>query len=100
MTVVAATIIARNPVPSRGLPPELGFGAERNARRHAVNEWIRSHPDLAGVLDFDAVVKDAADRDLINPIYDCDGIHPNAFGYAAMGRSIDLTYLFRRTVAR
>ena len=29
-------------------------------------------------------------RDIINPIYDCDGIHPNAFGYAAMGRSIDL----------
>ena len=42
------------------------------------------------MLDFDAVMKDAGDPDLINPVYDCDGIHPNVFGYAAMGGSIDL----------
>lgn len=91
LKVVAATIIARNPLPRRGLPPELGFGAERNTHRHAVNEWIRSNGDLDAVFDFDAVVKDPIDRNLINSIYDCDGIHPNVFGYAAMGRSIDLS---------
>ena len=90
LKVVAATIIARNPKPRGGLPPELGFGPEQNERRHAVNEWIRNNDDLHAVLDFDAVTKDAGNPDLINPIYDCDGIHPNVFGYAAMGRSIDL----------
>lgn len=89
LTVIAATIIARNPEP-RGLPAGLGFGTTRNAERHRVNAWIRSNGDLNGVLDFDEVVADPNTRDIINPIYDCDGIHPNAFGYAAMGRSIDL----------
>lgn len=90
LTVIGATLIPRNPTPRRGYPPELGFGAERNARRHAVNAWIRENGDLDAVLDFDAVMRDPGDRDLIRPIYDCDGIHPNVFGYAAMGRSIDL----------
>ena len=56
-----------------------------------MNEWIRAHDDLDAVVDFDEVLKHSRDRDLINPLYDCDGIHPNVFGYAAMGRSIDLT---------
>lgn len=90
LKVVGATIIARNPTPRGGLPPELGFGAEQNARRHAVNAWIRANDDLHAVLDFDAVVRAADDPDLIDPAYDCDGIHPNVFGYAALGRSIEL----------
>ena len=89
LKVIGVTIIPRNPVP-RGLPANLGFGAARNAERHKVNAWIRSYDDLDAVLDFDEVVKDRANRDLINPIYDCDGIHPNVHGYAAMGRSIDV----------
>ncbi len=90
LKAIGVTIIARNPKPRRGLPPSLGFGAARNVQRHAVNEWIRENGNLDAVLDFDAVVRGGADRDLINPIYDCDGIHPNVFGYAAMGRSVDL----------
>lgn len=92
LKVIAATIIARNPEPRRGLPADLGFGDARNVQRHAVNEWIRTNPDLDAVFDFDTVVKDGTDRDLIMPLYDCDGIHPNVFGYAAMGRSIDLAF--------
>lgn len=90
LTVMAATIIPRNPEPSRGLPADLGFGAVQNTRRHAINAWIRGNDELEAVLDFDAVVKADANPDLISPVYDCDGIHPNPFGYAAMGRSIDL----------
>ena len=91
LKIIGATIIARNPEPRIGPPAAgLGFGAARNAERHKVNGWIRSNDDLDAVLDFDAVVKNPNDRDIINPIYDCDGIHPNVFGYAAMGRSIDL----------
>ena len=87
--VIGVTLIPRNPVP-RGLPANLGFGPARNNERHTINEWIRSNNDLDAVLDFDAVLKDPGDADTINSIYDCDGIHPNVLGYAAMGRSIDL----------
>jgi lysophospholipase L1-like esterase len=63
-----------------------------NPVRHAVNEWIRSNPDLDAVLDFDELLKDPADPDHINPLYDSgDHIHPNPAGYALMGNSIDLT---------
>ena len=89
LTVIGVTIIPRNPVP-RGLPAGLGFGAARNAARHEINAWIRSNDDLDAVLDFDELLKDPSDRDIINPIFDCDGIHPNVLGYAAMGRSVDL----------
>ena len=89
LKVIAATIIPRNPVP-RGLPANLGFGTAQNAERHKVNAWIRAHDDLDAVLDFDEVMKDAANRELINPIYNCEGIHPNVLGHATMGRSVDL----------
>ena len=90
LVVAAATIIPRNPVP-RGLPANLGFTEARNAARHRINDWIRGNDDLDAVLDFDAVVKDGSTPNLINSIYDCDGIHPNVLGYAAMGRAIDLS---------
>lgn len=90
LSVVAATIIPRNPIP-RGFDPNLGFTDARNAARHRINAWIRGNDDLDAVLDFDAAVQSADDPDLIDPIYDCDGIHPNVLGYAAMGRSVDLS---------
>ena len=90
LQVIGTTIIPRNPKPRRGLPPELGFGPERNARRHAINEWARGNTELDALIDFDAVVQDPNDRDFIYPPYDCDGIHPNVFGYGAMGRAVDL----------
>lgn len=63
-----------------------------NPVRHAVNDWIRSNPDLDAVLDFDELLKDPSNPDHINPIYDSgDHIHPNPAGYALMGNSIDLT---------
>lgn len=63
-----------------------------NPVRHAVNDWIRSNPVLDAVLDFDELLKDPADPDRINPLYDSgDHIHPNPAGYALMGESIDLT---------
>ena len=89
--VLGATIIPRNPEPREGLPSGLGFDIAKNAERRAVNEWIRGTSDFSAVIDFDAVMSLPSDDDLINPIYDCDGIHPNVFGYLVMGRSIDLT---------
>jgi hypothetical protein len=43
------------------------------------------------VLDFDRVVRDPADPDLIFPPFNCgDGIHPSPIGYYQMGKSVDL----------
>ena len=41
--------------------------------------------------DFDKVVRNASDPDLLNPAYNCgDGIHPSSIGYYQMGKSVDL----------
>ena len=60
--------------------------------RHQVNDWIRNKADYDAVIDFDAVVRDPNNPDLINPTFDLgDHIHPNPLGYLFMGRSIDLS---------
>jgi lysophospholipase L1-like esterase len=59
--------------------------------RREVNDWIRNHAEFDAVIDFDKVVRDPDNPDLINPIYDLgDHIHPNPYGYLIMGQSIDL----------
>jgi hypothetical protein len=56
-----------------------------------VNDWIRHRAGFDAVIDFDRVMADPANHDVISPAYDCgDAIHPSAFGYLMMGRSIDL----------
>ncbi len=61
------------------------------AFRHDVNDWIRNVANFDAVIDFDEVVRDPNNPDLINPIYDLgDHIHPNPTGYAVMGNAIDL----------
>lgn len=60
--------------------------------RNTINDWIRNKADYDAVIDFDAVVRDPANPDLMNPIYDLgDHIHPNPLGYLVMGQSIDLS---------
>jgi lysophospholipase L1-like esterase len=83
LAIVGATVIPRHNAAWRP--------AEMNPVRHAVNDWIRAHPDLDAVLDFDTLLRDPLDPDLINPLYDSgDHIHPNPAGYAVMGQAIDL----------
>lgn len=60
--------------------------------RREVNDWIRNHADFDAVIDFDKVVRDPGNPDLMNPIYDlADHIHPNPLGYFVMGKSINLS---------
>ena len=64
--------------------------------RHIVNDWIRHDADFDAVIDFDAVMRDPANPDLMNPILDLgDHIHPNPFGYLRMGQAVPLQ-LFER----
>ena len=84
------------------LPPFGGFGAvpaaafpELDAKRRAVNEWIRFGGEFDAVIDFDAVLRDPSLDDRLLALYDSgDHLHPNDAGYEAMGKAIDLA-LFR-----
>lgn len=64
---------------------------EGEARRTAINQWIRTGRMFDGVVDFDAVVRDPAAPTKIRAEFDSgDHLHPNDAGYKAMGESIDL----------
>ena len=73
------------------------FSPDGEAKRQAVNSFIRDSRTFDGVIDFDAVVRDPAQPDHIRPAYDFgDHLHPNDAGYKAMGEAVDLTPLGKR----
>ncbi len=62
------------------------------AKRQAVNAWIRANRNIDGVVDFDMAVRNPADPATFLPAYDSgDHLHPNDAGYQAMADSIDLS---------
>ncbi len=64
------------------------------AKREAVNNWIRTSGAFDGVIDFAAAVADPSDPERLNPAYDSgDHLHPNAAGYRAMAAAINLSAL-------
>jgi lysophospholipase L1-like esterase len=68
---------------------------EGEARRQALNEWIRTSKAYDAVFDFDAAVRDPNRPTKVLSQYDPgDHLHLNAAGYKAMADTIDLT-LFR-----
>ena len=67
------------------------FSPEGEAKRKAVNEWIRTSKAYDGVIDFDAATRDPASPGKFLPLYDSgDHLHPNDAGYEAMGKAVDL----------
>ena len=70
------------------------YNEEKEAKRAAINNWIRSSGEFDGVIDFDAMTRDPADTKHIKAEYDKgDHLHPNDAGYAAMAQGIDLSIL-------
>ncbi len=69
-----------------------GFDTPENeAKRQALNQWIRTGGAFDGVLDFDAVVRDPSAPNRLQTRYDHgDHIHLNDAGYAALANSIPL----------
>jgi lysophospholipase L1-like esterase len=65
------------------------------AKRQALNDWIRTSKAYDGVIDFDKATRDSSDPKKLLGQYDsCDYLHPSDAGYKAMGEAIDLS-LFR-----
>ena len=64
---------------------------EGEAKRQALNAWIRDSKEYDNVLDFDAVVRDSATPSKSKPEFDSgDHLHPSPAGYEAMANSIKL----------
>lgn len=67
------------------------FSPQSEAKREAVNTFIRSSGAFDAVIDFDAVVKDPAHPMQLLPAFDSgDHLHPNDAGYQAMANAINL----------
>ncbi|MGA4841447.1 SGNH/GDSL hydrolase family protein [Streptomyces sp. G45] len=64
------------------------------AKRDAVNDWIRTSGEYDEVVDFDRALADPADPDRMAPAYDSgDALHPSDAGYRAMADALDLRRL-------
>jgi lysophospholipase L1-like esterase len=65
--------------------------AEGEAKRQALNQWIRTSGAYDAVIDFDQVTRDPEAPTKFLPAYDSgDHLHPGDAGYRAMGEAVDL----------
>jgi lysophospholipase L1-like esterase len=75
------------------------FTPEGEAKRQAVNEFIRTGKAYDGVVDFDAAVRDPAAPSKIQQRFNPgDNLHMNDAGYQAMAAAVDLG-LFKATTS-
>lgn len=75
------------------------FSDEREAKRQAVNQWLRTAKMYDALIDFDAVVRDPKDPAKERAEFDPgDHLHMNGAGYKAMADAIDLA-LFKPAAA-
>jgi lysophospholipase L1-like esterase len=64
------------------------YTAEGEAKRQAVNRWIRTTRELDGVIDFDVAMRDPAQPAHMSAAADStDNLHPRDKGYAIMARA-------------
>jgi lysophospholipase L1-like esterase len=71
------------------------------AKRAALNEWIRTSKEYDGVIDFDAATRDPGQpTKFLAPYNSGDNLHPSDAGYQAMANAIDLALFgVKNTVA-
>jgi lysophospholipase L1-like esterase len=68
------------------------FTAEGEAKRAALNEWIRTGKEYDGVIDFDAAVRDPnRPTKFLEQYQSGDNLHPSDAGYQAMADAVDLS---------
>lgn len=77
------------------------FTPEGEAKRAALNEWIRTGKEYDGVIDFDAAVRDPTHpARFLTQFQSGDNLHPSDAGYQAMADAIDLSLFgVKNTVA-
>lgn len=96
--IIARTRARRLKIFSATILPYQGIGgwtAAGEAKRAAVNQWIRTSGAFDAVIDFDSALRDPANPLRLAPQYDSgDHLHPGPSGHEAMGNAVDLA-LFR-----
>jgi lysophospholipase L1-like esterase len=74
----------------------LYFSPAGEAKRQAVNTWIRSSKTFDAVIDFDRAMRDPENPSRFLPdLQSGDNLHPNNAGYKKMAEIIDLALLAR-----
>jgi lysophospholipase L1-like esterase len=74
----------------------LYFSPAGEAKRQAVNTWIRSSKTFDAVIDFDRAMRDPENPSKFLPaLQSGDNLHPNNAGYKKMADIIDLALLAR-----
>lgn len=87
LRIYGATIPPNASTPFGGV-----YTPENEAKRQAVNRWIRTSRQFDAVVDYDQALRDPNDPDQLLPAYDSgDGIHPNDAGHEAIARAIALS---------
>jgi len=87
LLIYGATLTPASPRPS--------FTEELEAKRQAINTWIRTSSVFDAVIDLDAATRDPAAPTRFLSAYDSgDHLHPSDAGHRAMGEAVDLA-LFR-----
>jgi len=77
------------------------YSAVGEAKRQALNEWMRTGKAYDAVFDFDAAVRDPGHPARTLPQYDAgDHLHLNAAGYKAVADAIDLSVFRPRAAAQ
>lgn len=73
------------------LPQRPGYYSDASeAKREAVNQWIRTNKDAQGYIDFEAALRDPKTPNRMLPQYDsADHLDPNDAGYQVMSDKID-----------
>jgi lysophospholipase L1-like esterase len=67
------------------------------AKREAVNRWLRASGAFDGVIDFARALADPAHPQQLAPAFDSgDHLHPNSAGYRVMAGAVNLAALLRR----
>lgn len=83
-------------LPPRSLAPS--YGADREALRHLINNWIRTAGCFDAVVDFDKVLCRADGQVGMRDGYALpDGLHPSAYGGMWMAKSINLALFEEET---
>jgi lysophospholipase L1-like esterase len=69
------------------------FTPEGEAKRQAVNQWIRTSKEYDGVVDFDLAMRDPKQPTKFVAEYQAgDWLHPNNAGYEVMGNAVNLDF--------
>jgi lysophospholipase L1-like esterase len=87
LTVYGGTL-----TPFKAYLPGLYYTSDGEAKRQAVNQWIRTCKAYDAVIDFDKAIRDPSNPATMRSAYDSgDNLHPNDAGYKAMADAIDLS---------